>query len=698
MPPKRSTRRSRKAPKAEPYNAAERLAILAGHRAPPSCHAKATRNFIEKVAASWDRYCTSISMSPKTALSLSCDDWRYFKGYLEWFVVNSTVKSYATVEVQWKYLRLVYTERTQTQVAKKVGDEIRSYLYNNLRVEQELTLLGRGKPLAKATDLFVLLNYHWALDTSILRHERYRIQLPLILMIMAFTASRPGALVESNCRRGTNESLKYKDVSLQILPCDDERKIIIIMELTSWIMKGRGRKQEPVTFMLHERDDCLAFDPIILFLALAFADNAFKSQDIKQPADLFKLRVPSHLECLHIQWREDILEAPVFREAKSTGSEISETEALSYGVLQALMKNLGENAGYEEPLKPYNLRRAAANAIDSVATLSQRTQALGHTGGSTFDRWYKSRRVNVDIQSAFLGTPSRKDLLEAIGKMGLRRHPQAPKSLTPDEKEKAIQKNEVLENLQMDAAELRSRLIRDHKNLKSAKDADSITYKEYQTLQSDIRAEKTACQRDALSMKRKDFFDNMNEIEIANQLRYSHHSPVLDHNPEVQLPKMAFRERSDIAALLFGNIRLIDRTAKWSDQPRATPEIRISILEKLISLCQSSEGILNFVEPQTTRTFEFGNLPEPGSEMAENENCQAKLELEIPIICPSFQRLFCLGDTRLAERARFRGWSRSDSLRRHVLTSMPQRGSIALTLHVLAKDSSHKRSLNIMPQ
>ncbi|KAK6495901.1 hypothetical protein TWF481_002946 [Arthrobotrys musiformis] len=321
-------------------------------------------------------------------------------------------------------------------------------------------------------------------------------------MIMAFTASRPGALIESNCGRGTNEGLKYKDVSLQILPCYDERKVII-MELTGWIMKGRGRKQEPVTFMLHEH--------------------------IKQPADLFKLHVPSHLECLHLQWREDILEAPVFREAKSTGSEISGTEALSYGILQALMKNLGENAGYEEPLKPYNLRRAAANAIDSVATLSQRTQALGHTGGSTFDRWYKSRRVNVDIQSAFPGTPSRKDLLEAIGKMGLRRHPQVPKSLTPDEKEKAIQQNEVLENLQMDAAELRSRLIRDHKDLKSAKDADPITYKEYQTLQSDIRAEKTACQRDALSMKRKDFFDNMNEMEIANQLRYPHHSPVLDH-------------------------------------------------------------------------------------------------------------------------------------------------------------------------
>ncbi|KAF3287660.1 hypothetical protein TWF970_007371 [Orbilia oligospora] len=136
------------------------------------------------------------------------------------------------------------------------------------------------------------------------------------------------------------------------------------------------------------------------------------------------------------------------------------------------MNNFSKNAGYKEPLKPYNLCRTAANAIDSVATLSQRIQALGHTGGSTFGRWYKSRRVNVDIQSAFLGTPSRKDLLEAIGKMGLRRHPQAAKSLTPDEKEKAIRQSEVLENLQTDAAEPRSCLIRDHKSLGSAKDAD----------------------------------------------------------------------------------------------------------------------------------------------------------------------------------------------------------------------------------
>src|SRR6266496_815800 len=41
-------------------------------------------------------------------------------------------------------------------------------------------------------------------------YERYRIQLALFMQIMAYTASRPGAIIESTCRRHSNEALRYQ--------------------------------------------------------------------------------------------------------------------------------------------------------------------------------------------------------------------------------------------------------------------------------------------------------------------------------------------------------------------------------------------------------------------------------------------------------------------------------------------------------
>ena len=66
------------------------------------------------------------------------------------------------------------------------------------------------------------------------------------MMLMAFTASRPGTLIESNWAKGTNEALRYKDVSLTMIPNPiTEGGPVIVMEITCWFMKGRRQVQEP---------------------------------------------------------------------------------------------------------------------------------------------------------------------------------------------------------------------------------------------------------------------------------------------------------------------------------------------------------------------------------------------------------------------------------------------------------------------
>jgi len=44
-------------------------------------------------------------------------------------------------------------------------------------------------------DIFLVLHHHWALDTSTFPDERRRLQLAFLVLLCAYTATRPGALV-----------------------------------------------------------------------------------------------------------------------------------------------------------------------------------------------------------------------------------------------------------------------------------------------------------------------------------------------------------------------------------------------------------------------------------------------------------------------------------------------------------------------
>jgi hypothetical protein len=84
--------------------------------------------------------------------------------------------------------------------------------------------------------------------------------------------------------------------------------------------------------VFHERDDDLAFCPILHVLALAFAKDAFTSN---YPEDLQTFQVPSHLQSLLLRWKESMLEILVFQCAVSEEGQIitSPTKAFQYATI-----------------------------------------------------------------------------------------------------------------------------------------------------------------------------------------------------------------------------------------------------------------------------------------------------------------------------------------------------------------------------
>lgn len=109
--------------------------------------------------------------------------------------------------------------------------------------------------------------------------------------------------------------------------------------------------------------------PHAYFLALAFSDEAFASQDLVGPEALSKLRVVDELMEARVPWKEDVLDLHVFRKSHQTvyGTRISR-EPLPHSTVRPWFRKLGEVTGMDKICHLYVLRYAAGKAFDSSST------------------------------------------------------------------------------------------------------------------------------------------------------------------------------------------------------------------------------------------------------------------------------------------------------------------------------------------
>ncbi|PMD59341.1 uncharacterized protein K444DRAFT_630140 [Hyaloscypha bicolor E] len=79
--------------------------------------------------------------------------------------------------------------------------EALAYIFGKLTTDFELDITVREKPVLGIDDLLLLLNYHWARDTSTFPTERYRVQFALILLLLFATGCRPMELVDAKKKK-----------------------------------------------------------------------------------------------------------------------------------------------------------------------------------------------------------------------------------------------------------------------------------------------------------------------------------------------------------------------------------------------------------------------------------------------------------------------------------------------------------------
>ena len=118
-----------------------------------------------------------------------------------------------------------------------------------------------------------------------------------MLEMLAFSACRPGAIVESGANPGTNQVFKYKDcvfsltngkngaefvLQVNIVWLKDMRQSERYMYVSNTAYSHRKLTHDSQSIPLHiiRLDYGFGTDPICLFLVMAFADGAFDDEDL----------------------------------------------------------------------------------------------------------------------------------------------------------------------------------------------------------------------------------------------------------------------------------------------------------------------------------------------------------------------------------------------------------------------------------
>jgi Protein of unknown function (DUF3435) len=129
------------------------------------------------------------------------------------------------------------------------------------------------------------------------------------------------------------------------------RKMHLTYFLYPWVNLSR------ITLAFREKPILLR-DPIPWFLALAFADCAFR--DYPTPAKLFDQRVPERWKTMPLYWKPEVEELPVFRVDRNS------RVAMNSDHYRKIWRRVCADAGYyENTTHIHSIRRAVANVAGS---------------------------------------------------------------------------------------------------------------------------------------------------------------------------------------------------------------------------------------------------------------------------------------------------------------------------------------------
>ncbi|KAK4934372.1 hypothetical protein LTR10_024348 [Elasticomyces elasticus] len=506
---------------------------------PTTLYAENTVYHVERIQRLFEEYCGRFQIDPKSTLR-ECATAR-MENFLHWVLQTYTVKKTSTVTTYWRQLSQLYIMWTRRRMDPAVMRQIFVFIEGTLTEEYGLDNVDIEKPLLEADDFVEVIRYHWASDINVFPNERQRLQLAAILLLAAFTGSRPQALL----------NLTYRDLDLYIEKNAETGVDMLRLGVKLTKTKSRQKRKRPKTYTFN-LDDNPIFCVITHIVSLAFDDSAFGPPDLNSPDVLFRLRARRDKGCQPIPWRKDMMDVPIFRRAVATreGVKTSTDKVLTYNVYQAWVRRLGEALGYLQTLTTYCLRRALGNAIndDPNSNSAVRNLALDHVGSSTiFERNYLSRMLRYSTQDAFWNRESDAQAAKSASRIGRLRDPNRPRKLTEKQSRQVRQHPSVLQLLET-RDRVRRLILQEFGELRMA--VGEPIYNEYQELGRMLNSTVRAEERALLKRIQQEYDDTAPMEAIQRQIKGAldeTNTPDLESEP-LQI-KIAERRRMAEAAM-----------------------------------------------------------------------------------------------------------------------------------------------------
>ncbi|KAH7364055.1 hypothetical protein BKA65DRAFT_603155 [Rhexocercosporidium sp. MPI-PUGE-AT-0058] len=164
-------------------------------------YADSTKDNLQDIIDKFSRFCAHLpKRRPWRTIILNCS-----KGTTIAFLIHicevDRVKKRSTIHQYYLRFKMLFNRENGRHMDTNDAKEALAYMYGPLTRDYDLDITVKEKPVLGVDDLLLLLNHHWARDTSTFPTERHRVQFALILLLLFATGCRPAELVDANKKK-----------------------------------------------------------------------------------------------------------------------------------------------------------------------------------------------------------------------------------------------------------------------------------------------------------------------------------------------------------------------------------------------------------------------------------------------------------------------------------------------------------------
>ncbi|KAL2127862.1 hypothetical protein VTI74DRAFT_10075 [Chaetomium olivicolor] len=359
-------------------------------RDPYGRYAPRTKKRLIEVEDQWGQFCTKVLLKDPQKVFETVSIPTLDK-FLDWTICQKVgkngrkkrgTKSSGSLYTRWKYLQIVHRVAMRKKFDEQINHDMQEVL-QDLVMRHGLRTSRRRNRFMTIETLKDQIEVTLSTTKKLFDLGELRIYAVLFLLLLSPGGSRPESIL----------LLRYGDIKVTL---------------------ARDPEGGPHNVMIK-------FTPEFTKTYLGAKESAFAAPHLTSPEGIEKLDIYPEENELPIK--------------TATGYEISPKENITYAMMAAWIKAIGEILGIEYTVIAYCLRYGTGNKLDQSPDISDalRNLCLGHANSVPFQRHYLAREICADTYAVVLGERPQQALITQSCSIAHSISKRRPITLTPEQ-------------------------------------------------------------------------------------------------------------------------------------------------------------------------------------------------------------------------------------------------------------------------